>query len=37
VSAVFSRGISAFVNYETALGLRDVTHHGFTGGVRFEF
>ena len=37
VSAVFSRGISAFVNYETALGLRDVTLHGFTGGVRFEF
>jgi outer membrane autotransporter protein len=37
VSAVFSRGISAFVNYETALGLRDVTHHGFTGGVRLEF
>lgn len=36
-SAVFSKGVSAFVNYETALGLRDVTSHGFTGGVRVEF
>ncbi|HET9492087.1 MAG TPA: autotransporter outer membrane beta-barrel domain-containing protein [Methylomirabilota bacterium] len=36
-SAVFSRGVSAFVNYETVLGLRDVTHHAFTGGVRMEF
>jgi len=37
VSAVFSKGVSAFVNYETALGLRDVTSHAFTGGVRLEF
>jgi outer membrane autotransporter protein len=36
-SAVFARGISSFVNYETALGLRDVTNHAFTGGVRLEF
>jgi len=36
-SAQFSKGISAFLNYETALGLRSVTAHGFTGGVRFEF
>jgi outer membrane lipase/esterase len=37
VSAVFSRGISSFLNYETVLGLRDVTSHAFTGGVRLEF
>ncbi len=37
LSAVFSKGISAFVNYETALGLRDVTNHAFVAGVRFEF
>jgi uncharacterized protein with beta-barrel porin domain len=37
VSAVFSKGMSAFLNYETALGLRDVTSHAFTGGLRFEF
>lgn len=37
VSALFARGIAAFVNYETFLGLRDVTNHQFTGGVRFEF
>lgn len=37
VSAVFSKGMSAFLNYETALGLRGVTHHAFTGGLRFEF
>ncbi|MGH2607495.1 MAG: autotransporter outer membrane beta-barrel domain-containing protein [Tepidiformaceae bacterium] len=36
-SAVFRRGVSAFVNYETVLGLRDVTHHAFTGGLRVEF
>jgi len=37
ISGAFARGISAFVNYETLLGLRDVTNHQFTGGVRFEF
>ena len=37
VSAVFSRGISSFLNYETVLGLKDVTSHAFTGGVRLEF
>ena len=36
VSAVFSRGISSFLNYETVLGLKDVTSHAFTGGVRLE-
>lgn len=37
VSAAFPKGISAFLNYETAIGLRDVTTHAFIGGVRFEF
>lgn len=37
LSAVFSKGVSAFLNYETALGLRDVTNHAFVAGVRFEF
>jgi outer membrane lipase/esterase len=37
LSAVFARGISAFVNYETFLGLREFTRHEFTGGVRVEF
>jgi outer membrane lipase/esterase len=36
-SAVLRRGVSAFLNYETVLGLRDVTHHAFTGGLRVEF
>jgi outer membrane lipase/esterase len=37
VSAVFAKGMSGFVNYETSLGLRDVTHHALIGGLRFEF
>ena len=37
VSAVFSKGVSAFLYYETVLGLRDVTRHAFTAGVRLEF
>jgi outer membrane lipase/esterase len=37
LSAGFARGISAFLNYETFLGLRDFTRHEFTGGVRVEF
>ena len=37
VSGVFPRGIAAFVNYETFLGLSNVTNHQFTGGVRVEF
>jgi outer membrane lipase/esterase len=36
-SAVFARGFSSFLNYETVVGLRDVTSHAFTGGVRKEF
>jgi len=37
LSAQFSRGIAAFFNYDTVLGLRSVTSHNFTGGVRVEF
>jgi uncharacterized protein with beta-barrel porin domain len=37
VSAVFEKNISAFLNYETALALRDVTHHAVVAGLRFEF
>ena len=37
LSAVFPRGITAFVYYETPIGLEDVTSHNFTGGLRFEF
>jgi outer membrane lipase/esterase len=35
--AVFKGGLSGFLSYETILGLRDVSHHSFTGGVRVEF
>ena len=37
LSAQFPQGIAAFFNYDTVLGLRDVTSHNFTGGVRVEF
>jgi len=37
LSAIFPHGITAFVYYETPLGLKEVTSHNFTGGVRFEF
>ena len=37
LTALFKHGVSAFVNYETVLGLKDVSHHEFTGGIRVEF
>jgi outer membrane lipase/esterase len=37
VSTVLSRGVSVFVNYETVVGLQDVTNHSVTGGARLEF
>ncbi len=37
VSAVFPRGVQAFVNYETLLGLDDISSHLLSGGLRFEF
>jgi len=36
ISAVFARGISAFVYYEAALGWDDVSSHYIGGGIRFE-
>src|SRR5262249_33814044 len=37
VSAAFSRGMSGFFNYETVVGLRDITNHAFVAGLRLEF
>ncbi|MGH7264834.1 MAG: autotransporter outer membrane beta-barrel domain-containing protein [Candidatus Rokuibacteriota bacterium] len=37
LSATFRRGISAFVYYETALALADVTAHKMGAGFRFAF
>jgi outer membrane autotransporter protein len=37
LSAVFQRGVAAFVYYETALALRDVTAHQVTVGLRLAF
>jgi outer membrane lipase/esterase len=37
LSAVFARGMGAFVYYETVLGLRDVTAHNIALGVRLGF
>ncbi|MDA2919961.1 autotransporter outer membrane beta-barrel domain-containing protein [Desulfobacterota bacterium AH_259_B03_O07] len=37
VSGAFARGISAFVYWETLLGLRDVTSNSFVVGLRGEF
>jgi outer membrane autotransporter protein len=37
VSSVFAKGFSAFVNFDTFLGLTNVSNYMFTGGVRLEF
>jgi outer membrane autotransporter protein len=37
LSSQFAHGLSAFVNYETFLGLSNFTRHEFTGGIRIEF
>jgi outer membrane lipase/esterase len=37
LSAVFQRGVSAFVYYETVLALRDVTAHQVAVGIRLAF
>ena len=37
LTSVFAGGISAYVYYETPLGLDNVTAHNITAGVRFEF
>ena len=37
LSVLFGRGVGAFFNFETALGLKRVTNHQFTAGFRMEF
>jgi outer membrane lipase/esterase len=37
LSSVFVKGRSAFVYYNTVVGLDDVTSHALTAGLRFEF
>jgi hypothetical protein len=37
LSATFTRGVSAFVYWETVLGRQNFTANSFTGGIRFEF
>jgi outer membrane lipase/esterase len=36
VSGQFANGKSAFISYDTLLGLRHVTHHAINAGVRIE-
>ncbi len=36
-AAQFARGRSAFIQYDTVLGLRDVSNHILSAGVRLEF
>lgn len=37
VSAIFPHQIMAFINYQTVIGLDDVTANQIAGGIRFEF
>jgi uncharacterized protein with beta-barrel porin domain len=37
LTGTFQHGISAFLYYETVLGLQDVSEHRVSGGVRFTF
>jgi len=37
LSAVFPRGKSAFLYYETVLGLKDITAHNIVAGIRLSF
>lgn len=37
VSSVFTKGVAAFLDFETLLGLQGVTNHNVTVGVRVEF
>ena len=37
VSATFRKGLAAFLEYEGIVGLRDITNHNFTAGIRLEF
>ena len=37
VSGVFARGVSDFLNYETVLGMKDVSNHIISAGLRMEW
>ena len=37
VAAALKKGVAAFLDYETVIGLRDITTHNFTAGVRVQF
>jgi outer membrane lipase/esterase len=37
ISALLAKGVSAFFDFETVLGLQNVTNYGFTAGVRMSF
>lgn len=37
LSALLANGVSAFLDFETTLGLQAVTNYGFTAGVRVTF
>jgi outer membrane lipase/esterase len=37
LSALLARNVSAFLDFETVLGLQNVTNYGFTGGIRVSF
>lgn len=37
ISSVFTKGVAAFLDFETLLGLQGVTNHNVTAGVRIEF
>jgi uncharacterized protein with beta-barrel porin domain len=37
ISAVFARGKSAFLYYESVLGLKDITAHNIVAGIRLAF
>jgi len=37
LSAALARNVSAFVDFETVLGLQNVSNYGFTGGIRMSF
>ena len=37
IASVFKKGVAAFLDFETVLGLRGVTNHNLTAGVRIEF
>ena len=37
ISALLAKGVSAFFDFETILGLQNVTNYGFTAGIRMSF